>query len=81
MTYTTYVLKDKGEKFYKGVTNNLTRRLREHKNGRTQTTSRMKELHLVYKEEYDSFDKARSREIYLKSAAGRRFLRKKLMRA
>ncbi|KKS99435.1 MAG: GIY-YIG domain protein [Candidatus Nomurabacteria bacterium GW2011_GWA1_43_17] len=75
--FTVYVLKDGKEKLYKGVTNNLKRRLAEHHSGHTLTTSRMKSLKLVYKEEYDTFEEARKRELYLKSAAGRRFLKDK----
>ena len=78
MTYNVYVLRDSNGKFYKGVTNNLPRRLEEHRSGHTRTTSLMKDLVLVYKEEYASFAKARQRELYFKSAAGRRFLKKKI---
>jgi len=74
--FITYVLKDKNGKFYKGVTNNFVRRFAEHNSGHTKTTSRMSNLKLVYKEEYDTFEEARKRELYLKSAAGRRFLKK-----
>ena len=73
--FTVYVLKDKNNKFYKGVTNNLKRRLREHKCGKTRTTSRMEEFQVVYTEEYARFIDARKRELYFKSAAGRRFLK------
>jgi len=76
--YTVYVLKDDSEKLYKGLTNNFKRRLKEHNSGETITTSKMNNLNLVYKEEYDNFEEARKRELYLKSAAGRRFLKKKL---
>lgn len=58
------------------MTNNLERRILEHKNGHTKTTSRMKELEIVYTEEYNTFDEARQRELYFKSGAGRRFLKK-----
>lgn len=60
------------------MTNNLERRLSEHKSGHTTTTSRMKDLKVVYTEIYDTLKTARKRELYLKSAAGRRFLKKKL---
>lgn len=73
-----YVLKDERGRFYKGLTNDLPRRLSEHKRGGTQTTSRMKGLVVAYSEKFDSFVEARKRELYLKSAAGRRFLAKKL---
>jgi putative endonuclease len=77
-TYTVYVLTGDGGLIYKGVTNNLSRRIAEHKSGHTITTSKMSGLRLVYSEEYDNFVEARKRELYFKSAAGRRFLKNKL---
>jgi len=76
--YVVYVLRDENGKLYKGLTNDLKRRTGEHFSGHTQTTRRMKNSRVVYKEEYDTFLEARKRELYLKSAAGRRFLKKKL---
>ncbi len=73
--FTVYVLKDDRGKFYKGFTNNLERRLHEHNTGHTKTTSRMKGIRVVYTEKYDSIEEARKRELYLKSAAGRKFLK------
>jgi len=78
MKFTVYVLKDENGKFYKGYTNNLIRRLVEHKNKKTITTSRMKNISVAYKEEFDNLEDARRRELYFKSAAGRRFLKTKL---
>lgn len=66
---------------YKGVTNNTDRRLKEHLRGKTKTTKRMKNIQLVYQEKYDNFEDARKRELYLKSAVGRRYLKIKLMGA
>ena len=54
----------------------LSRRLLEHKSGKTQTTRRMKNLEVVYTEQYDTFELARARELYLKTSAGRRFIKK-----
>ena len=65
--YTVYVLKK-----------DLERRLKEHKNKHTKTTSKMKNIVVVYKENFDDFLSAREREIYFKSAAGRKFLKKVL---
>ena len=76
--YYVYVLKDKNGKFYKGLTNNLERRLKEHRNGSTITTRKMENVEITYTEEFETFDEARKRELYLKSAAGRRFLKIKL---
>lgn len=74
--YTVYVLQDSNKKLYKGVTNDLSRRLTEHKRGKTITTSRMKNLVVVYTEEFNDFSVARKRELYLKSAVGRKYLHK-----
>ena len=76
--YTVYILKDENGKFYKGLANNLSRRLKEHRSGHTRTTSRMNNLSVVYTEEYQDLATARRRELYLKSAAGRRFLKNKV---
>lgn len=76
--FTVYVLADDCGKLYKGATNNLVRRLTEHQSGRTKTTRHMKNVTVVYTEQYESWSEARSREVYLKSAAGRRFLKKVL---
>jgi len=76
MKHFVYVLRDKHGKFYKGLTNNLIRRFQEHKSGKTITTRKMNEVKLVYSETLNSFVEARKRELYFKSAAGRRFLKK-----
>lgn len=73
--FTVYVLQDYEGKLYKGVTNNLERRLSEHRRGKTTTTRRMRDIKLIYKECYGTFKEARKREVYLKTSAGRRFLK------
>ncbi|MDE2001406.1 MAG: GIY-YIG nuclease family protein [Patescibacteria group bacterium] len=74
--YTVYVLRDSQNKLYKGLTSNLDRRLKEHRSGHTRTTAKMKDLKVVYTESCQTFVEARKRELYLKSAAGRRYLKK-----
>ena len=76
MSYTVYILRDQNGKLYKGCTNNLERRLKEHRQGKTKTTRSMKNIEVIYTEMFDAFKKAREREVYLKSAAGRRFIKK-----
>jgi putative endonuclease len=73
-----YVLQNKEGAFYKGFTNNLERRFAEHTRGQTQTTRKMSGLKIVYIEKYITIEEASKREKYFKSAAGRRFLKKKL---
>ncbi len=79
MRYTVYVLEDERGLLYKGMTTNLSRRLGEHRGGHTRTTSAMKNLVVVYTKEYDTSVEARKHELYLKSAAGRKFLKSKLL--
>ena len=76
--YEVYVLEDDDKKLYKGVTNDINRRLDEHRRGKTRTTRRMNNIRVIYTEEYKTFKEARKREVYLKTAAGRRFLKNKL---
>jgi len=78
LMYTVYVLKDKNSRLYKGVTNNLERRLREHRSGQTVTTAKMSEFEVVYTELFETFQEARAREKYFKTSAGRRFLKSKV---
>ena len=74
--HTVYILQDKNGRLYKGLTNDLSRRLKEHVNGKTKTTRSMVDLRLIYKEDYSDLITAREREIYFKTAAGRRVLKK-----
>lgn len=76
--YTVYVIQDQNGTFYKGMTGDLERRLKEHRAGKTRTTSMMTGLEVVYTEQFETSLEARAREKYFKSAAGRRFLKTKI---
>lgn len=78
--FIVYVLQDQVGRLYKGVTNDLTRRLAEHRGGQTRSTRHLVNLQVIYTEEYPDFAIARRRELYFKSAAGRRYLKKKIIR-
>ena len=76
-----YILQSiKDKKFYTGITNNLTRRLKEHNHGKTSTPSTLYRgpFKLVYYEQFSSRISAREREKFLNSGAGRE-LRKRLL--
>ena len=60
------------------MTNNIIRRFKEHKYGKTKTTSKMKDIKIAYTEEYENSNEARERELYFKTAAGRKFLKTRL---
>lgn len=74
-----YVLWSDGfKRKYVGMSENLQKRLNEHNAGKTRSTKSFKPWKIIYFEEHNSRIEARKREKYLKSAAGRIFLKQKL---
>lgn len=61
-----YIIKSKDGEIYKGMTNNLVRRLEEHNAGKTPSTKRYLPWRYVYIEGYFSEDDAKIREFNLK---------------
>lgn len=77
--YNVYVLKSKNyPKTYVGITDDIERRLSQHNAGNHLYTKRYMPWVIIYEEEYKNRDEARIREKYLKSAVGRKYLRKKI---
>lgn len=71
-----YVLKSTVHpKSYVGMTDNIQRRIQEHNSGKHFYTKRHMPWIIVWEEQYDTLRDARARENYLKSAAGRKFLK------
>jgi putative endonuclease len=72
-----YVLKSKNFlKSYVGISEDPLRRLEEHNSGKSNYTNKYKPWKLIYTEKFPDKESAREREIYFKTAAGRRKLRK-----
>ncbi|MFA4818523.1 MAG: GIY-YIG nuclease family protein [Patescibacteria group bacterium] len=75
MFYYVYVLESQqDQKRYIGFTNNLKRRLVEHKQGKDFSTSYRLPVKLIYFEGCTNMQDAKRREKYLKGTQGRRFL-------
>lgn len=73
--YFLYILKNKETgRYYIGSTSDLERRLHEHIKGKTRTTRILKTTELVYKEEYNTIEEARTREKQLKSYKSKKYL-------
>ena len=72
-----YVQKNLKNKLYKGHTARLTNRRIEHLLGWSPYSKRFGPSKLVYFEVFDSKQEAIRREKFLKSGAGREFLKKK----
>ena len=78
--YYAYVLKSlKFDFYYKGHCQNIEERLVQHNSGMTSSIKKYAPFKVVYFEEFESREEAIKREKYFKSAAGRRFLKTKLV--
>ena len=75
--YTVYALQFcNSGRIYVGFTNDLNRRLAEHKRGHTKSTKNRGDYLLVYTEECSDRVTARTREKYWKSGFGKEQLKK-----
>ncbi|KUK83632.1 MAG: Putative endonuclease containing a URI domain [Microgenomates bacterium 39_6] len=76
MYYVYVIQSEKDSSLYKGITNNLQRRLRDHNLGKNQSTKSKTPYRLFYYETFGTRKEAREREKWLKSGVGREFLKK-----
>jgi|JI61114C2RNA_FD_contig_123_16622_length_3027_multi_3_in_1_out_0_1 putative endonuclease len=76
MTVFVYALKNQiNDEIYVGISADLDRRLKEHNSGKNRYTKAFLPWTLFFTESCDSYAEARKREIYYKSAAGKRKLK------
>ena len=77
--YYVYVLQSlRDGKFYKGITANLKKRIKEHNAGKNFSTAPRRPFRLIYYEAYLLKNDALAREKYLKTSMGKRVLKKQL---
>ena len=71
-----YILKSEVDsRFYKGLTSNLERRIKEHNFEKNKSTKAYLPWRLAYFEEFDNRIDARKREKYFKSGQGRDYIK------
>lgn len=79
MFYYTYILKsEKDGKLYTGSTKDLRKRLMQHNKGLSTHTKGRGPFKIIYYEACLREDKARSRELFLKTGMGKRYLKNRL---
>jgi len=79
--YFVYILLSLNHKrTYVGITDNLVRRLQQHNAGYHFYTKRYLPWKIIYNEEVDNRLLARKREKYLKSAAGRKWIKRNIFK-
>jgi putative endonuclease len=77
--YHVYAIKSLSRNYiYVGMTNDLQRRMHEHQSGANKTTAPYRPFILFYTETFSTRHEARRREKFLKSGAGKEFLRQLL---
>lgn len=77
----TYVLKSKKNgNWYTGFTNDLRKRFMEHNSGKSTYTKGRGPFELIYYEACLSIDDAKSRELFLKTGMGKRYIKNRLKR-
>jgi len=75
-----YVLQNKNKHWYTGSTKDLRKRFNEHNSNKSTYTSSRGPYALIYYEACLSEKDSRSREQYLKSGMGKRYLKNRLKR-
>ena len=81
MYYTYVLMSKKTDRWYTGVTCDLRKRFNDHQQGKSQWTKGRGPWTLLYYEACLNEGDARSREIYLKSGMGKRYLKNRLKRS
>ena len=76
MTSYVYILQSSSGYYYVGSTTDIDRRIKQHLQGHTATTHRMKDIKLVFKQAYDSLEQARKIERKIKSWKRKGFIEK-----
>jgi putative endonuclease len=71
---TVYVLKGKSGKRYVGITNNLPRRLSEHRAKKLKGSQAIGDFKVLYTETCQDYSAARTKEKFFKSGQGRKWL-------
>jgi len=78
--YYTYILQSlKYGKLYIGISDNLRRRVSQHNSGHVKSTAPFTPYQLVWYGAFETKQKARDFEVYLKSSSGHAFLKKRLV--
>ena len=75
MVYVYVLYSETFKKHYVGMTENLQNRLKEHNQGKSTFTKAYVPWKIIYVESTQNFKEGRLREIYLKSTAGKKFVK------
>lgn len=80
MIYTYVIRSKKDNRWYTGATSDLRKRLQKHNDGKIATTKNRGPFELIYYEGCINMNDAFTRERYLKTGMGKRYLKNRLRR-
>ena len=81
MMFYTYVLRSKTNgRFYTGFTKDLRKRFKEHNSGSSRHTKTHGPYELIYYEACNNEQDSRSRELFLKTGMGKRYIKNRIKR-
>ncbi len=78
MVFVYVLANEMNSELYVGISINIQTRLKQHNLGTNRYTKAFLPWKVVYQEDYPDYASARVREKYLKSAAGKKFIKKQL---
>ena len=81
MYYVYILISLKDKNFYVGSSEDLVRRINEHKKGKVKSTKNRLPINLICYEAYNFKEEMLAREKYLKTSDGRKDLRKRLTKS
>lgn len=70
-----YILRGENGKYYTGITNDIARRLKEHRSGSSRSTRKYGEIELIWTHTVEERKQARELEILIKRKGARRFIK------
>jgi putative endonuclease len=76
--YYVYILKLNNGNLYKGSTENLRRRIKEHKSGEVTSTKKYLPAEMIYYEAFFSKTDAIREELFMKTGRGKEVLKERL---
>lgn len=71
-----YILKGENGKYYTGITNDIARRLKEHRNGGSRSTRQYGAIELMWTKTVSERKEARELEVLIKRKGARKFMDK-----
>jgi len=78
MHYVYVLLSQSDGSFYTGSTKDLKKRIKEHNEGKVNSTQNRRPSKLIYYEACINEDDSRRRERYLKSGMGKKYIRNRI---